>query len=158
MDWLKWVHDPAASKRASAFRPGDDVRVWYKIIEQGKERLGQFEGVVIRARGAGAAKTFTVRRVTHGVGVERVFPFDAPVIDRIEVLRRGKTRRSRLYYLRDVVRSTRLASAEEPGAPQAGRAPAAGPGPGVSEGEAAADKSEAVAAAGKPAGSPKPES
>jgi len=98
-------------------RPGDDVRVWFKLREQGKERLAQFEGVVIRVRGAGASKTFTVRRLTHGVGVERVFPLDAPVVSRVEVLRRGKVRRSRLYFLRNMVKSTRLASVEEPSGP-----------------------------------------
>ena len=113
MDWLKLVHGtkPAAS---FAFTPGDDVRVWFKILEQGKERLGQFEGIVLRIRGAGPSKTFTVRRITHGVGVERVFPFDAPIIDRVELLRSGKTKRSRLYFLRHVVKKTRLEEAEAP--------------------------------------------
>lgn len=111
MDWLKLVHPTRRSISLEPFGPGDNVRVWYRIQEQGKERLGQFEGVVIRYRGAGAAKTFTVRRVTHGVGVERVFPADAPIIDRVEVLRHGKVKRSRLYFLRHVVRTTRLASA-----------------------------------------------
>ena len=113
MDWLKLVHGtkPAPS---FAFTPGDDVRVWFKILEQGKERLGQFEGIVLRIRGAGPSKTFTVRRITHGVGVERVFPFDAPIIDRVELLRSGKTKRSRLYFLRHVVKKTRLEEAEAP--------------------------------------------
>ena len=112
MDWLKLVHPTRKSIAPEPFGPGDDVRVWYKILEQGKERLGQFEGVVIRYRGAGASKTFTVRRVTHGVGVERVFPVDAPVIERVEVLRHGKTKRARLYFLRDVIGSARLESAK----------------------------------------------
>ena len=113
MDWLKLVHGtkPAPS---FAFTPGDDVRVWFKILEQGKERLGQFEGIVIRIRGSGPSKTFTVRRLTHGVGVERVFPFDAPIIDRVELLRSGKTKRSRLYFLRHVVKKTRLEAIESP--------------------------------------------
>ena len=113
MEWLKLVHGTPTA-RAPLFDTGDDVRVWFKILEQGKERLGQFEGVVIRVRGSGLSQTFTVRRLTHGVGVERVFPADAPIIDRIEVLRRGKTKRSRLYFLRRVVKKTRLASAEAP--------------------------------------------
>ena len=113
MEWLKLIHGTPQTS-AFTFTSGDDVRVWFKILEQGKERLGQFEGVVIRVRGSGPSKTFTVRRLTHGVGVERVFPFDAPIIDRVEVLRSGKVKRSRLYYLRHVVKRTRLAAAEGP--------------------------------------------
>jgi len=115
MEWLKLISGTSPRDVVPAFGSGDDVRVWFKILEQGKERLGQFEGVVIRARGSGPSKTFTVRRVTHGVGVERVFPVDAPVIERVEVLRRGKARRSRLYFLRRVVKKTRLATVEETG-------------------------------------------
>ena len=114
MDWLKLVH--GEGPQAQVFRPGDDIRVWYKILEQGKERLGQFEGTVIRCRGSGPSRTFTVRRVTHGEGVERVFPSDSKTISRIEVLRRGKVKRSRLYYLRRVIGNTRILSAEGPSA------------------------------------------
>ena len=113
MEWLKLIHGEKPAGPA-AFSTGDDVRVWFKILEQGKERLGQFEGIVIRIRGSGPSRTFTVRRLTHGVGVERVFPFDAPVVDRVEVLRSGKTKRARLYYLRHVVKKTRLEAAESP--------------------------------------------
>ncbi len=158
MDWLKHAHSTSKKAVAKDFDTGDDVRVWFKILEQGKERLGQFEGVVIRVRGAGSAKTFTVRRITHGVGVERVFPLDAPVIDKVEVLRRGKTKRSRLYYLRDVVKKTRLATAEGSGgagasnraaAEKPAAVPPAADRPAAIEG--AREKSEAVAAAEKPA-------
>lgn len=156
MDWLKHAHSTSKKAVAKDFDTGDDVRVWFKILEQGKERLGQFEGVVIRVRGAGSAKTFTVRRITHGVGVERVFPLDAPVIDKVEVLRRGKTKRSRLYFLRDVVKKTRLATAEGAGAGDRAAAtekpaavPPAGDRPAAIEG--AREKPEAVAAAEKPA-------
>ena len=96
MEWLKLIHGTKPTGPA-AFSTGDDVRVWYKILEQGKERLGQLEGIVIRVRGSGPSKTFTVRRLTHGVGVERVFPFDAPIIDRVELLSSGKAKRARLY-------------------------------------------------------------
>ena len=113
MEWLKLIHG-ATPAGPTAFSTGDDVRVWFKILEQGKERLGQFGGIVIRIRGSGPSKTFMVRRLTHGVGVERVFPFDAPVIDRVEVLRSGKTKRARLYFLRHVVKKTRLEAAEGP--------------------------------------------
>lgn len=86
------------------FRPGDTVRVHVRIREQSRdedrERIQAFEGVVIRRSGGGLAETMTVRRVTYGIGVERTFPIHAPVIDRIEVIRRGSTRRAKLYYLR----------------------------------------------------------
>lgn len=112
MDWMKLVH--GEDKPAlPPFKPGDRVRVWYRIAEQSKERLGQFEGDVIRARGSGSSRTFTVRRVTFGEGVERVFPFDCKSIARIEVLTQGKVHRSRLYYLRRVIGKTRIAVAED---------------------------------------------
>ena len=82
------------------FRPGDTVRVHVKIREAGKERVQVFEGVVIRRRGGGARETFTVRKVSYGVGVERTFPLHSPMIEFIELVQRGKVRRARLYYLR----------------------------------------------------------
>ena len=112
MEWLTLVHGTTPQPAPAAFHSGDEIRVWYRILEQGKERLGQFEGIVIRCRGAGPSTTFTVRRVTHGEGVERVFPMDAKVISRIEILRRGRVRRSRLYFLRKVVGKTRIAAAD----------------------------------------------
>ena len=117
MEWLTWVHG-TTPHAALEFGPGDEVRVWYRIQEQGKERLGQFEGIVIRCRGSGVSRTFTVRRVTYGEGVERVFPIDAKIITRIEVLRKGKVKRSRLYFLRRVIGKTRIASAEGLGGAQ----------------------------------------
>lgn len=112
MEWLKLIHGNTQPTVPAVIRPGDEVRVWYKILEQGKERLGQFEGLVIRAHGQRSSKTFTVRRVTHGEGVERVFPFDSKTIARIEVLRQGHVKRSRLYFLRTVVGKTRIAAAD----------------------------------------------
>ena len=112
MDWQRLVHGAVPPARP-AFRPGDEVRVWYRILEQGRERLGQFEGTVIRVRGAGLSRTFTVRRVAHGEGVERIFPVDAKIISRVEVLRQGKVRRSRLYFLRSAIGKRRIAAAEE---------------------------------------------
>ncbi|MGQ9557243.1 MAG: 50S ribosomal protein L19 [Desulfurispora sp.] len=85
-----------------AFKPGDTVKVHYKVIEGNRERIQVFEGVVIRRRGGGMSETFTVRRVSYGVGVERTFPLHSPKIDRIEVTRRGRVRRARLYYLRQL--------------------------------------------------------
>lgn len=82
------------------FRAGDTVRVHVKVAEGDKERIQIFQGVVIRRRGSGTRATFAVRKVSAGVGVERVFPLHSPVIDRIEVIRRGRVRRAKLYYLR----------------------------------------------------------
>ena len=83
------------------FRPGDTVRVHVKIHEAGKERIQAFEGAVIARKGGSSRETFTVRKIASGVGVERVFPLHSPRIDRIEVTRRGRVRRAKLYYLRD---------------------------------------------------------
>jgi large subunit ribosomal protein L19 len=82
------------------FRPGDTVRVSVKIKEGDKERIQDFEGICIRRRGGGMRETFTVRRISYGVGMERIFPLHSPSIAKIRVVRRGKVRRSRLYYLR----------------------------------------------------------
>lgn len=110
MDWLKRVHGGPGGAQTVDFRPGDQVRVWCRIQERGRVRTAPFEGTVIRLRGSGASRTFTVRRVTFGEGVERVFPLAGRLIDRIEVLRRGKVSRSRLYYLRTVIGKVRIAS------------------------------------------------
>ncbi|HBG22264.1 MAG TPA: 50S ribosomal protein L19 [Peptococcaceae bacterium] len=85
------------------FRSGDTVRVHVKVVEGGRERTQLFEGTVIRRRGSGLNETFTVRRVTHGVGVERTFPVHSPRLAKIEVMRKGRVRRARLYYLRQRV-------------------------------------------------------
>ena len=82
------------------FRPGDTVRVHVKIIEGTTHRIQVFEGLVIKRQGAGISETFTVRKISYGVGVERTFPVNAPVIDRIEVTRRGIVRRAKLNYIR----------------------------------------------------------
>ena len=85
------------------FRPGDAVRVHAKVVEGDRQRIQVFEGVVIRIRRGGVNSSFTVRRVTHGVGVERVFPYYSPLVDKVEVARVGRVRRARLYYLRQRV-------------------------------------------------------
>jgi large subunit ribosomal protein L19 len=85
-----------------AFRPGDTLRVHVKVIEGQRERIQIFEGVVIRRRGAGISHTFIVRKISNGVGVERTFPLHSPKIDKIEVMRRGKVRRAKIYYLRNL--------------------------------------------------------
>ena len=83
-----------------AFRPGDSVKVHVKIIEGNTHRIQIFEGLVIKRQGAGISETFTVRKISYGVGVERTFPVNAPVIDKIEVTRRGIVRRAKLNYIR----------------------------------------------------------
>ena len=91
------------------FAPGDTVRVDVRVIEGGRERTQAFEGVVIARKGGGIRETFTVRKISFGVGVERIFPVHAPIIQKIEVLRRGDVRRAKLYYLRDRVgKATRI--------------------------------------------------
>jgi large subunit ribosomal protein L19 len=84
------------------FRPGDTVRVHVKVIEGTRERVQVYEGVVIKRRGGGISETFTVRKVSYGVGVERTFPVHTPKIAKLEVIRRGKVRRAKLYYLRNL--------------------------------------------------------
>lgn len=83
------------------FGPGDTVRVHVRVVEGERERIQVFEGVVLRRAGGGISETFTVRKISQGVGVERTFPVHSPRVDRIEVARRGKVRRARLYYLRE---------------------------------------------------------
>jgi large subunit ribosomal protein L19 len=85
------------------FRPGDTVKVYSKVVEGGKDRIQMFEGVVTVRRGGGSAETITVRRISHGVGVEKSFLLHSPRVDRVEVSKRGIVRRSRLYYLSDKV-------------------------------------------------------
>ncbi|MBU9714577.1 50S ribosomal protein L19 [Evansella tamaricis] len=83
-----------------AFRPGDTLKVHVKVVEGTRERIQVYEGVVIKLKGSGISETFTVRKISYGVGVERTFPVHSPRIDKIEVSRRGKVRRAKLYYLR----------------------------------------------------------
>ncbi len=84
------------------FRPGDTLKVHVRVVEGNRSRIQVFQGVVIRRQGGGVRETFTVRKVSFGVGVERTFPVHTPVIDRIEVVTRGDVRRAKLYYLRDL--------------------------------------------------------
>ena len=106
MDAIKFVHEqltPAREVEIPAFRAGDNVVVNYKIIEGDKERIQSFRGDVIQVKGTGATKTFTVRKISNGVGVERIFPFASPNIVDVQVTKRGKVRRARLFYLRDLI-------------------------------------------------------
>ena len=84
------------------FQPGDTIKVSVRITEGDKERIQDYVGVCIRRKGSGIAETFTVRRVSYGVGMERIFPLHSPKVDKIEVIRRGRVRRAKLYYLRDL--------------------------------------------------------
>ena len=93
------------------FDPGDSVKVHVKVVEGGKERIQVYEGVVIRRSHGGLKETFTVRKISGGVGVERTFPVHSPMLSKIEVLRKGKVRRAKLYYLRE--RSGKSARIEE---------------------------------------------
>jgi large subunit ribosomal protein L19 len=91
------------------FAPGDNVKVHVRVVEAGRERVQIFEGVVIARNGGGLRETFTVRKISFGVGVERIFPVHAPIIQKIEVMRRGDVRRAKLYFLRDRVgKATRI--------------------------------------------------
>ena len=103
MDALKLMAADSMKETAPSFAIGDTIRVEVKIREGERERLQAFEGTVIAKRGSGVAETFTVRRVSYGVGVERVFPLHSPNVDSVKIIRRGKVRRSKLYYLRDRV-------------------------------------------------------
>ena len=102
MEAIRIVDAAALKKDRTGFGPGDTVRVQVKVVEGEKERLQAFEGVVIRRRGGGASASFTVRRISYGVGVERTFPLHSPRIDRVQVTKRAVVRRSKLYYLRDL--------------------------------------------------------
>lgn len=103
MDIIRSIEQEQMRTDLPDFRPGDTVRVHVKVVEADRERIQVFEGVVLRRSGGGLTETFTVRKVSSGVGVERVFPLHSPRIEKIEVVRRGHVRRARLYYLRDRV-------------------------------------------------------
>ncbi len=103
MDAIKFVHEQMTPKtNFPPFKPGDNIVVSYKIVEGNKERIQNFRGNVIQINGSGSTKTFTVRKISNGVGVERIFPFICPAIAEIQILKRGKVRRAKLYYLRNV--------------------------------------------------------
>ena len=103
MDALKIISGDSMKETTPSFNIGDTIRVDVKIREGERERIQAFEGTVIAKKGSGIAETFTVRRVAYGVGVERVFPLHSPNVAAVKVVRYGKVRRSKLYYLRDRV-------------------------------------------------------
>lgn len=103
MDALKLIAQDSIKTDAPQFNVGDTVKVHVRITEGGKSRIQVFEGTVIAKKHGGVSETFTVRRVAHGCGVERVFPLHSPSVDKVEVVRMGEVRRAKLYYLRDRV-------------------------------------------------------
>lgn len=104
MDLLKVAQEQLIEKKQwPDFKSGDTITVYYKIIEGNKEREQLFQGVVLQRRGAGLTETFTIRKISGGVGVERIFPINSPKLTRIDVNKRGKVRRARIFYLRDMI-------------------------------------------------------
>ncbi len=101
MDVLDQIESEQTKKEAPTLRPGETVRVHVKVVEGEKERTQIFEGIVIRISGKGSRATFTVRKISYGIGVERIFPIHSPRIEKVEVVSRGKVRRAKLYYLRE---------------------------------------------------------
>jgi large subunit ribosomal protein L19 len=102
MNTLDSVDSASLRSDVPDFRPGDTLRVHVRVVEGSRSRVQVFQGVVIRRQGGGVRETFTVRKESYGVGVERTFPVHTPVVDRIEVVTRGDVRRAKLYYLRDL--------------------------------------------------------
>ncbi|ACT02110.1 MULTISPECIES: 50S ribosomal protein L19 [Paenibacillus] len=102
MNLLQTIAQEQLRQDLPSFRPGDTLKVHVKVIEGTRERIQLFEGVVIKRRGGGISETFTVRKISYGVGVERTFPLHSPKLEKIEVARRGKVRRAKLYYLREL--------------------------------------------------------
>ena len=101
MDIIKMLEDEQLRNDLPKFNVGDTVQVHYKVVEGTRERIQVYEGTVIKIQGGGARETFTVRRLSYGVGVERTFPIHSPRIEKLVVTRKGKVRRAKLYYLRD---------------------------------------------------------
>ncbi|MDC7225830.1 MAG: 50S ribosomal protein L19 [Spirochaetales bacterium] len=103
MDLIKAIEAEQIKEEIADFNVGDTVKVHYKIVEGQTERVQVYEGLVIAINNASSRKTVTVRKISYGVGVERIFPIHSPKIDKIEVMRRGRVRRAKLYYIRDRV-------------------------------------------------------
>src|SRR5437667_9588590 len=122
MNKVDTVEKPRLREDLPEFRPGDTVRVHARVAEAGRERIQVFQGVVIRRQGGGLRETFTVRKVSFGVGVERTYPVHSPTIAKIEVVTRGRVRRAKLYYLRERRgKRARIRERREPAAPVAPR-------------------------------------
>jgi large subunit ribosomal protein L19 len=102
MDWVKMVEARELREKPPVFQVGDTVKVHVKVREGEKERIQVFEGIVIGRRGGGVNTSFTVRKISDGVGVERIFPLHSPILEKVEVLRQGRVRRAKLFYLREL--------------------------------------------------------
>ena len=102
IELLQYVEDSVERKDFPEFKSGDTITVHYKIREGNKERIQNFQGVVLQRSGSGSTETFTVRKITNGVGVERIFPIASPFIEQIDVNKRGSVRRARIFYLRNL--------------------------------------------------------
>lgn len=100
---IKLIQAGDLKDETPSFKAGDTVNVHVRIVEGNKERVQQYKGVCIQRRGSGSSETFTVRKISNGVGVERIFPLHSPIIEKVDVLRRGKVRRARIFYLRDKI-------------------------------------------------------
>ena len=126
MNRVDLVEKPRLRDDLPGFAPGDTVRVHVRVAEAGRERIQVFQGVVIRRQGGGIRETFTVRKVSFSVGVERTFPVHSPTIAKIDVVTRGRVRRAKLYYLRERRgKRARIRERREPGASTRGRSRAA---------------------------------
>lgn len=100
MDFVKAIESQQMKENIEDFRVGDTVKVYFKIVEGTTERIQVYEGLVISINNSGIAKTFTVRKISYGVGVERIFPLHSPRVEKVEVVRKGKVRRAKLFYIR----------------------------------------------------------
>ncbi len=105
MDFIKDLDAKIIKENVTKFNVGDTIRVYAKIVEGDKERIQGFEGIVIAKKGGGLTETFTVRKIVQGVGVERIFPLHSPKVDRIKVIKEGRVRRAKLYYMRERIGS-----------------------------------------------------
>ena len=102
MDWVKMIEARELREKAPTFNVGDTVKVHVKVREGEKERIQVFEGMVIAKRGGSVSSAFTVRKISDGVGVERIFPLHSPILEKVEVVRQGRVRRAKLFYLREL--------------------------------------------------------
>ena len=119
---VRRVSVKAANKNVQSFGPGDTVNVYVKVKEGEKERIQLYKGIVTKIQGSGAVKSFTVRKISAGVGVERSFPFSSPIVDKVEVVNHGKVRRSKLYYLRGLEGKAAKIESELVSTPKAAKA------------------------------------
>ena len=154
MNQLERIQRSLVKKTVPTFEIGDTVRVHVKVVEGDKERIQVFEGIVIARKGGQNSETFTVRKISYGVGVERIFPVHSPIVTRVDVVRQGKVRRAKLYYLR--AKKGRTAKLEDREFVHADMAPVAAARPAATETPAAEKKAEPAAVKAKtvPAGKP----